>query len=110
MDYIYFVRAQRSGIRIQPWATPALNPTLDDYNSHLRTQIDLLPNTLAHTGPPQRDDDARDNTAQPNGVQLFAPFARGYSPALDEAVGLPMEEFVSFVDGLNLAIVASPPS
>lgn len=39
----------------------------------------------------------------------FAPFARGYSPALDEAVGLPMEEFVSFVDGLNLAIVASPP-
>ncbi|TRM61449.1 hypothetical protein BD626DRAFT_501036 [Schizophyllum amplum] len=37
------------------------------------------------------------------------PFARGYSYVLDEAVGLPMDELLTFVDGLNLAIVASPP-
>ncbi|KAL1762462.1 hypothetical protein FB107DRAFT_244449 [Schizophyllum commune] len=38
-----------------------------------------------------------------------APFARGYSAIFHEAVDLPMEEFLAFVDGLNLAIVASPP-
>lgn len=37
------------------------------------------------------------------------PFARGYNDVLREAVNLPMEEFLSFVDGLNLAIVDSPP-
>ncbi|KAF5382851.1 hypothetical protein D9757_007294 [Collybiopsis confluens] len=35
-------------------------------------------------------------------------FARGYNPAL-ETVGITQEMFVSFIDGLNLAIVASPP-
>ena len=37
------------------------------------------------------------------------PFARGYSDVLQEAVNLHMEEFLSFIDGLNLAIVNSPP-
>lgn len=37
------------------------------------------------------------------------PFARGYSNVLLESVNLPMEEFLSFIDGLNLAIVDSPP-
>ncbi|KAF8825997.1 hypothetical protein F5879DRAFT_923037 [Lentinula edodes] len=35
-------------------------------------------------------------------------FARGYNPALD-TVGITQEMFLSFIDGLNLAIVASPP-
>ncbi|KAJ4002470.1 hypothetical protein F5050DRAFT_1802412 [Lentinula boryana] len=35
-------------------------------------------------------------------------FARGYNEAL-ESVGITQEMFLSFIDGLNLAIVASPP-
>ncbi|KAJ3851698.1 hypothetical protein EV368DRAFT_42600 [Lentinula lateritia] len=35
-------------------------------------------------------------------------FARGYNPALN-TVGITQEMFLSFIDGLNLAIVASPP-
>ncbi|KAL1738208.1 hypothetical protein HDZ31DRAFT_542, partial [Schizophyllum fasciatum] len=38
-----------------------------------------------------------------------APFARGYNETLHEAADLPMEDFLAFVDGLNLAIAASPP-
>ncbi|KAL1725867.1 hypothetical protein EV714DRAFT_220483 [Schizophyllum commune] len=37
------------------------------------------------------------------------PFARGYSEVLRETVNLTMEEFVAFVDGLNIATAASPP-
>ena len=37
------------------------------------------------------------------------PFARGYSNVLLESVDLSMDEFLSFIDGLNLAIVDSPP-
>ncbi|KAI5889420.1 uncharacterized protein SCHCODRAFT_02634476 [Schizophyllum commune H4-8] len=37
------------------------------------------------------------------------PFARGYSDVLRETVNLSMEEFVAFLDGLNIATAASPP-
>ncbi|KAK7037826.1 hypothetical protein VNI00_010787 [Paramarasmius palmivorus] len=35
-------------------------------------------------------------------------FARGYNPAIGQA-GISQEEFLNFIDGLNLAIAASPP-
>ncbi|KAI5835480.1 hypothetical protein K523DRAFT_291399 [Schizophyllum commune Tattone D] len=41
-------------------------------------------------------------------IATGSPFARGYNPILHQAVDLPMEEFIAFLDGLNLAIVASP--
>ncbi|KAF7298809.1 hypothetical protein MIND_00828500 [Mycena indigotica] len=37
-----------------------------------------------------------------------APFARGFNPAIN-AVGVPQDEFLAFIDGLNNAITASPP-
>jgi hypothetical protein len=37
-----------------------------------------------------------------------APFARGYSTAL-ETVDISQEELLAFIDGLNLAMTASPP-
>ncbi|KAJ6582909.1 hypothetical protein DFH09DRAFT_911858 [Mycena vulgaris] len=37
-----------------------------------------------------------------------APFARGYNPLL-ESVDLPQEQLLAFIDGLNLALTASPP-
>ncbi|KAJ7741990.1 hypothetical protein DFH07DRAFT_50468 [Mycena maculata] len=37
-----------------------------------------------------------------------APFARGYNPAL-ESVDIPRDELLAFIDGLNLAMTASPP-
>ncbi len=36
------------------------------------------------------------------------PFARGYAPALAE-VGISQEVFLDFIDGLNTALIASPP-
>ncbi|KAK7048548.1 hypothetical protein R3P38DRAFT_2505441 [Favolaschia claudopus] len=38
-----------------------------------------------------------------------SPFARGYSPVLQNSVGISQEQLLSFVDGLNLAMTASPP-
>ncbi|KAJ7741956.1 hypothetical protein DFH07DRAFT_837059 [Mycena maculata] len=37
-----------------------------------------------------------------------APFARGYNSAL-ESVNIPQEQLLAFIDGLNLAMTASPP-
>ncbi|KAJ7441765.1 hypothetical protein B0H11DRAFT_2204667 [Mycena galericulata] len=37
-----------------------------------------------------------------------APFARGYNTAL-ESVNIPQEQLLAFIDGLNLAMTASPP-
>ncbi|KAG7446585.1 uncharacterized protein BT62DRAFT_932022 [Guyanagaster necrorhizus] len=36
-------------------------------------------------------------------------FARGYNDVLAEAVDIPQAELLSFIDGLNLAMTASPP-
>ncbi len=36
------------------------------------------------------------------------PFARGYAPALEE-VGISQDVFLDFLDGLNTALIASPP-
>lgn len=38
-----------------------------------------------------------------------SPFARGYNPYLESAVGISQSELLQFVDGLNMAITASPP-
>lgn len=38
-----------------------------------------------------------------------SPFARGYNASLANTVQLSQEQLLSFIDGLNLAIVASPP-
>ncbi|KAJ7100381.1 hypothetical protein C8R44DRAFT_642010 [Mycena epipterygia] len=37
-----------------------------------------------------------------------APFGRGYNPVL-ESVDIPQEQLLAFIDGLNLAMTASPP-
>ncbi|KAF8171961.1 hypothetical protein K438DRAFT_1981774 [Mycena galopus ATCC 62051] len=38
-----------------------------------------------------------------------SPFARGYSPVLQSSVGISQDQFLAFIDGLNLAMTASPP-
>lgn len=38
-----------------------------------------------------------------------SPYARGYSEALADLAGISREDFIAFVDGLNLAVIASPP-
>ncbi|KAJ7069586.1 hypothetical protein C8F01DRAFT_1245785 [Mycena amicta] len=71
----------------------------------------LIQSYLPPTGPPPG--------YQPPGLPLpfctpqiapsfEAPFARGYSPAL-HAVGVPQDELLGFIDGLNNAMTASPP-
>ncbi|KAK0213102.1 hypothetical protein DFS33DRAFT_1286474 [Desarmillaria ectypa] len=42
-------------------------------------------------------------------TKFDSPFSRGYNDVLSEAVGIPQAEFLSFIDGLNLAMTASPP-
>ena len=38
------------------------------------------------------------------------PFARGYNQVLGEPpIGISQEDFVRFLDGLNMAMTASPP-
>lgn len=38
-----------------------------------------------------------------------SPFSRGYNNVLSEAVDIPQAELLAFIDGLNLAMTASPP-
>ncbi|KAJ7132983.1 hypothetical protein C8R46DRAFT_1140233 [Mycena filopes] len=38
-----------------------------------------------------------------------SPFARGYNTALHDSVGISQDQLLAFIDGLNLAITASPP-
>ncbi|KAJ6477649.1 hypothetical protein C8R45DRAFT_906499 [Mycena sanguinolenta] len=38
-----------------------------------------------------------------------SPFARGYNPVLETCVGISQDQLLSFIDGLNLAMTASPP-
>ncbi|KAJ7195481.1 hypothetical protein GGX14DRAFT_676698, partial [Mycena pura] len=38
-----------------------------------------------------------------------APFARGYNRALQDSVGISQDELLAFIDGLNIAMTASPP-
>ncbi|KAJ7901506.1 hypothetical protein B0H13DRAFT_1882929 [Mycena leptocephala] len=38
-----------------------------------------------------------------------SPFARGYNRVLQTSVGISQEQLLAFIDGLNLAITASPP-
>ncbi|KAK0455478.1 uncharacterized protein EV420DRAFT_1749275 [Desarmillaria tabescens] len=68
---------------------------------------DFLPPYSEHTGPS-------------NGIPLplcipqtatkfGSPFSRGYNNVLSEAVDLPQAELLAFIDGLNLAMTASPP-
>lgn len=72
-----------------------------------------IPAPLSEEAPPYRPDDI------PSILPLCIPrisvnanplsaFARGYNPALG-TVGITQDMFLSFIDGLNLAIVASPP-
>ncbi|KAJ7677449.1 hypothetical protein B0H17DRAFT_910238, partial [Mycena rosella] len=42
-------------------------------------------------------------------VSFDSPFARGYSPELQTSAGIPQEQLLAFIDGLNLAMTASPP-
>lgn len=37
------------------------------------------------------------------------PFSRGYNHSLASSVGISQEEFLNFIDGLNMALIASPP-
>ncbi|KAF7365714.1 hypothetical protein MVEN_00445100 [Mycena venus] len=57
---------------------------------------------------------------QPSGIPLplctpqiadtfDAPFARGYNPVLLDSVGISQDQLLAFIDGLNLAMTASPP-
>ncbi|KAJ6518804.1 hypothetical protein C8R45DRAFT_807032 [Mycena sanguinolenta] len=38
-----------------------------------------------------------------------SPFVRGYNPMLESCVGISQDQLLSFIDGLNLAMTASPP-
>ncbi|KAJ7643964.1 hypothetical protein FB45DRAFT_896529 [Roridomyces roridus] len=38
-----------------------------------------------------------------------SPFARGYNPTLEASVGISQDQLLAFIDGLNLAMTASPP-
>ncbi len=42
------------------------------------------------------------------GTGFDTPFARGYSQTLYQ-VGIPQRTFLDFVDGLNMAMISSPP-
>jgi hypothetical protein len=39
-----------------------------------------------------------------------APFARGFSDQLHDSLGISQTDFLSFLDGFNLAFIASPPT
>ncbi len=43
-----------------------------------------------------------------SGTGFDAPFARGYGQALEQ-VGISQKTFLDFLDGLNMAMIASPP-
>ncbi|KAJ7598804.1 hypothetical protein C8J56DRAFT_174356 [Mycena floridula] len=43
------------------------------------------------------------------GPAFSSPFARGYNALLGPAVGISQSELLQFIDGLNLALTASPP-
>ncbi|KAK7019940.1 hypothetical protein R3P38DRAFT_2536107 [Favolaschia claudopus] len=38
-----------------------------------------------------------------------SPFARGYNPVLEISAGISQDQLLAFIDGLNLAMTASPP-
>ncbi|KAJ7245008.1 hypothetical protein B0H12DRAFT_957556, partial [Mycena haematopus] len=42
-------------------------------------------------------------------ISFDSPFARGYTPVLQDSVGISQEQLLAFIDGLNLAMTASPP-
>ncbi|KAJ6462043.1 hypothetical protein C8R47DRAFT_993200 [Mycena vitilis] len=42
-------------------------------------------------------------------VSFDSPFARGYNPTLHSSVDISQNELLAFIDGLNLAMTASPP-
>ncbi len=42
------------------------------------------------------------------GTGFDTPFARGYNGVLSQ-VGIPQQTFLDFVDGLNMAMISSPP-
>ncbi|KAJ7847405.1 hypothetical protein B0H13DRAFT_2675330 [Mycena leptocephala] len=42
-------------------------------------------------------------------VSFDSPFARGYTPVLQSSVDISQEQLLAFIDGLNLAMTASPP-
>ncbi|KAK0505044.1 hypothetical protein EDD18DRAFT_1274563 [Armillaria luteobubalina] len=42
-------------------------------------------------------------------TKFDSPFSRGYNDVLSEAVDIPQAELLAFIDGLNLAMTASPP-
>jgi len=44
-----------------------------------------------------------------NGTRFDSPFVRGYNPVLAQTVDISQAQLLSFVDGLNLAMTASPP-
>ncbi|KAK0476689.1 hypothetical protein IW261DRAFT_1489605 [Armillaria novae-zelandiae] len=42
-------------------------------------------------------------------TKFDSPFSRGYNDVLSETVDIPQAELLAFIDGLNLAMTASPP-
>ncbi|KAJ3989532.1 hypothetical protein F5890DRAFT_1451686 [Lentinula detonsa] len=107
-----------------PTTSPSFSPTSSQGATAKSTGIQLvhdadvliqtyIPAISDADAPPYRQDDI------PQILPLCIPrisvnanpasaFARGYNEAL-ESVGITQEMFLSFIDGLNLAIVASPP-
>ncbi|KAK0448862.1 hypothetical protein EV421DRAFT_2052485 [Armillaria borealis] len=68
---------------------------------------DFLPAPNEYTGPPR-------GIPLPLCIPQIAtnfdsPFSRGYNNVLSEAVDIPQAELLAFIDGLNLAMTASPP-
>jgi len=65
-----------------------------------------LPEVSASEKPPKYDGPAIIPLCIPQtGTKASAPFLRGYNPS----VGISQEDFLAFLDGLNLAMTASPP-
>ncbi|KAJ3817282.1 hypothetical protein EV361DRAFT_811955 [Lentinula raphanica] len=101
-----------------PSSSPPNSATAKSTGIQLMHDADVLIRTYVPApseaeAPPYRPDDV------PQILPLCIPrisvnanpasaFARGYNAAL-ETVGITPEMFLSFIDGLNLAIVASPP-
>ncbi|CAK5284057.1 unnamed protein product [Mycena citricolor] len=96
----------------QPQSPPQIGPSGIEFVRDAEYLIEsFLPAYAPPTAPPTY---ARSALPMPFctpqiAVKFDSAFARGYNFELQNAVGISQEEFLQFIDGLNLAMTASPP-
>ncbi|KAJ7442594.1 hypothetical protein FB451DRAFT_1057468 [Mycena latifolia] len=99
----------------QPQPEPEPQPAAASSGIQLARDADyliqsFLPIPDAHAPPPYDPSGIPMPFCTPQIATNFdSPFARGYSPALQTSAGISQEELLSFIDGLNLCMSASPP-